>query len=69
MLELHEVLCQFKYYNANDIHSKVVYTYNFFTIKCKVSYTQTYNATYMSKDSNSSLVYVPTQYSKHVGSL
>ena len=35
MLQLHEVVCQFKYYNADDIHfSKVVYTYNFFTINC-----------------------------------
>ena len=31
MLQLHEVVCQFKYYNAKDVHfSKVVYTYTFF---------------------------------------
>ena len=35
MLQLYEVVYQFKYYNANDIHfSKVVYTYKPFTINC-----------------------------------
>ena len=59
-----EVVCHFKYYNADDIHfSKVAYTYKFlFTINCQVSYTQTYNATYMRKD-QASLVHVLTQYS------
>ena len=57
------MVCQFKYYNADDTHKC-------FTINCLVSCTQAYNATYRAKTPiQASLVHVLTQYSKHVDSL